>query len=59
MKGILDTLFDTVLLPEIMKFIRERVAATGHVPTDAEVIAARDARADAIIAKGTAFLGGA
>lgn len=59
MRSILGALFEKIILPELMAFIRARVAQTGQVPTDDAVIAKLNADADLVIAKGEAFLASA
>jgi len=44
------------VIPEVMAFIRQRFTQSGQMPTDAEVLARVEAMADAIIAKGEAWL---
>lgn len=46
----------SALVPEIMKFVREKNAVNGQPPTDTEVIEMLQRDADAIIAKGEAWL---
>ncbi len=55
-KDILAALLQQVLIPELLAVIRAHYNATGHLPTDAEVIAALGADADAGIATGQAWL---
>ena len=45
-----------ILVPELMKWLRERQANGQPLPTDAEVIAKLDALATAVIAEGKGFL---
>jgi len=45
-----------VLIPEILGIIRAHHASTGELPTDEQVIAKMNTDADAIVAKGEAFL---
>jgi hypothetical protein len=37
--ALLSDSIETVLIPELLRFIKARIAATGVPPTDAEVVA--------------------
>ncbi len=54
--AIVAALIEQVAIPEILAVIRAHYNATGHLPTDAEVIAALGTDADAGIATGRAWL---
>ena len=56
MTPIILAIIQAGVIPEIMQFIRDRWTRTGSMPTDQEVIDRVHAMADAIIAKGEAWL---
>ena len=45
-----------ILIPELMKWLRERQANGQPIPTDAEAIAKLQQLSDAVIAEGKEFL---
>ena len=51
-----QSIFDQIVLPEIMRLVREHFLATGEILTDEAVRAKLDADADGVIAKGLAFI---
>jgi len=53
---IFIALFNNVLFPELMKWLRERQSQGLPLPTDADVIAKLHTLADQVIAEGNAFL---
>lgn len=54
--ALLSAIVTQVVGPEIMNIVRAHFAATGELPTDAEVIAKLNLDADATIARGEAFV---
>ena len=56
MSPIWIALFNNILVPELMRWLRSRQEQGLPLPTDAEVIAKLHTLADQVIAEGNAFL---
>ena len=56
MWAFLAAAFEQFVFPELMKFLREKLAETGQLPTDADILAHLNDVTSAGIAKGEAWL---
>lgn len=54
--SIWDTIFQSVVVPEVTRFIKAKLAAGEPFPSDTEIVATLNRDADGVIANGIAFL---
>ena len=54
--GVFLSIFQTAVLPELMRYIRDHYTRTGQMPTDADIIAELHSNTTIGIAIGKAFL---